>query len=65
MERFQIVVWHGEHKTLFYVVDTEAVHEPSWPYNQQCIIETWSTREGAERGAKFHNYLERSKRVED
>jgi hypothetical protein len=41
--RYRIAVWHGEGKTMFYVVDGQAAAE-----YQPCVIETFTARNEAE-----------------
>lgn len=41
--RFIATVWHGESKSLFYVVDAEATEE-----NQPYIVATFDSREEAD-----------------
>lgn len=47
---YKVTVWHGEHGSLFYVVDTQA------PESEQPAVKVvCGTRASAEKVAAFHN----------
>ncbi len=48
--RFKVVVWHGEHRTLFYVVDT-AAHQDDQP----AVVVTYHSRREADEAARCFN----------
>lgn len=49
-KRYIVTVWHGELRSLFYVVDTEAPCD-----ERPAICSTWHDRAGAEREAAEMN----------
>jgi hypothetical protein len=51
-----IVVWHGEHRTLFYVVDASAPEG-----EQPCVLRTYTNRPDAE--GYVRRYWQRRKRA--
>ena len=42
--RYVVITWHGEHRSLFYVVDTQAPEE-----EQPAVVASFESRDAAER----------------